>query len=489
MRFFRILKIFLFICFLSTSILSCTRQEVHIHDRHSLSYPLIASFGKKHSGTTLVLIDYHHDIGSPDFRILSSNWVGRLLQDTTIDKVLWVSGRDLLLPNRNARIAWLRRTLRHYAPSDAAAIEGRIELADWQSLREQTLPGPVAVTVDFDSFSHDPGDPPERFVDEIARWIARERPELLTLSLSAAYQKNPEIAWDCLERFIDVYSVLSPGSSWHLESGPYGQKAEGTEELTAWRTWENQRGIFGRRNMSFLPGASIWIAPPLALRERLLSLSMTAGDEASADILKGWADGGAREMEVTYPSSATDEALAAAAVSLEAGWFGALQSLPKTGSGNFGLVVRIQSNGGDRGCFAVYQGLSDLPSSAAYCARLAGKDPRYPEVQASEESTIDLEVSIFGPWEIMKNPEDFLPGLDSVLLKRGNETTLLQAPVAAERGYDRAVFLSRLSNKAGLGLDGWKKPGSTFYRAKTVWSRRSLSDIKSSSAYQKYEKK
>lgn len=443
---------------------------------------MVASFGKRHPGSTLVLIDYHHDIGMPDSRILSSNWVGKLLKDNAVDRVLWVSGRDLLLPNRNARIAWLRRNLCHYAPSDAASIESKIELVDWQSLREKTIPGPVAVTVDFDSFSHDPGDPRERFVDEIAEWIAREKPSLLTLALSAAYQKNPEIGWNCLDRFIGAYSSLAPDTSWYLEAGPYGQKAEGTEELTAWLAWENQRGVFGRRNRSFLPGATIWIASPLSLRARLLSLSVKAGDKTAVDILKGWADGGAKAMEENYSCSVTDEALFAAAASLEAGWSGVPQSLPKQGFGDFGLAVRIQSNGGDRGCFAIYHGLSDMKSSAAYCARLAAKDPRYPAVDAREANSLDLEVSIFGPWETMKGPEDFLPGLDSVLLKNGNDTTLLQAPVAAERGYDRAAFLSRLSNKAGLGLDGWKRPGVIFYRAKTVWSRRPMT-------YQKNEKK
>jgi Uncharacterized conserved protein len=301
---------------------------------------------------------------------------------------------------------------------------------------------------------------------------------LLTLSLSAAYQKNPEIGWNCLEQFIAAYSGKAARVSWYLEAGPYERKPEGTEELTVWREWDNRRDVFGRRNMQFLPGASVWIAPPLGLRDLLLSLSPRAGDATAVDILAGWANDGAKAMERNYPSSVTDDVLAAAAASLEACWSGTPESLPKMGSGNFGLAVRIQSDGADRGCFAVYQGLSDLSSSAAYCARLAAKDPRYPEVLAREASSLELEVSIFGPWEAMKGPEDFLPGLDSVLVKNGNETTLLQAPVAAERGYDRVAFLSRLSNKAGLGLDGWSRPGLAFFHAKTVWARRYLSSQK-----------
>jgi AMMECR1 domain-containing protein len=53
-------------------------------------------------------------------------------------------------------------------------------------------------------------------------------------------------------------------------------------------------------------------------------------------------------------------------------------------------------------------------------------------------------------------------------------TTLLQASLAVERGYDREAFLRVLSRKAGLGEDGWKRGGPTFRRAATIWYLRPM---------------
>ena len=75
------------------------------------------------------------------------------------------------------------------------------------------------------------------------------------------------------------------------------------------------------------------------------------------------------------------------------------------------------------------------------------------------------------------------------MLVDGDKLTLLQAPVASERGYGREEFLARLSNKAGLGEGDWKGRGLRFLRAATIWSRRPLSAVEASPCYQKYEKK
>jgi AMMECR1 domain-containing protein len=55
-----------------------------------------------------------------------------------------------------------------------------------------------------------------------------------------------------------------------------------------------------------------------------------------------------------------------------------------------------------------------------------------------------------------------------ILEDSDGEKTLLQATIALERNYTREEFLARLSNKAGLGLDGWKNNALHFYRAPTV---------------------
>ncbi|MDA8425127.1 MAG: AMMECR1 domain-containing protein [Treponema sp.] len=469
---------------------SCSRREVHVHDRHGLSFPLVESYAKNHRGTTLVLLDYHHDVGPLGGRALGSNWVGALIAEGAVDRVLWVSGRNLLLPNKNARIAWLRRKLSSFPPDEATRIESRISLIDWQELESRRLNGPVVVSLDFDLFCHDPGNPPGRFVDKIAAWAAGQRPGLLTLALSAAYETDADSAWRRLGRFIDDYGKAGGAkAAWFLEAGVRKTSAEGEEEQRAWRRWDAYRDSFGRRDESFFPGAAIWIAPPMEIRKRLLALSARPGDAAAADILSGWRDADLAELEGSFPQARTDAILASAAASLEGYWRGDPMPPPATGHEDAGLALRIQNDGGDRGCLAICRGVSDPDSAAVYCARGAARDPRYPPVLAAERNSLDLELSVFGPWRAMKGPYDFRPGLDSLLLLRGSEITLLQASVAAERGYGRRDFLARLASKARLGTEGWKTPGLRFLRSATLWSRRPLASIEASPGYQKYEKK
>lgn len=469
---------------------SCARPELHLHDRHCLSYPLVASYAKSHPGTTLVLLDYHHDVGPVGDDPSSSNWVGLLLRDRAVSRVLWVSGRDLLLPNRNARLAWLRRKLASFPPSEASRIESRITLADWHELEKKRLGGPLIVSLDFDLFCHDPGNPPERFVDEIGAWMRRQSPGLVTLALSAAYEGDAPSAWSRLERFAALYGRGASGrAAWFLEAGSRDPAAEGEEERTAWRLWDSRREAFGRRDAAFMPGAGIWISPPTGLRAALLRLGIRPGDETAKDMLSGWRDGDRADLERRFPQSATDEALAAAAVALEEVWRGGAPIPLKPGAAASGLALRIQKNGSDRGCLALYRGVSDPLAAAAYCASLAARDPRYPAVLSVERPALDLELSMFGPWREMSDPRDFRPGLDSLMLVDGDKLTLLQAPVASERGYGREKFLARLSNKAGLGEGGWKGRGLRYMRAATIWSRRPLSAVEASPCYQKYEKK
>lgn len=420
---------------------------------------------------------------------MSSNWVASLLHENAISRVLWVSGRDLLLPNRNARIAWLRRKLASYSPSESARIESRVVLTDWHELERQKLGGPLVVSLDFDLFCHDPGTPPERFVDEVAAWLGRQRSGLVTLALSAAYEQDASSAWSRLERFVVAYGRAARPAAWFLEAGPRNTQAEGLEEGEAWRSWENRRDVFGRRDATFFPGAGIWISPPPGLRASLLALSIKPGDETTRDILPAWRDDDLACLEAAFPDAATDEALAAAAAAIEDSWNGGIVLRPKESSAGIGLALRMQKKGSDRGCLALYRGVADPVAAAAYCARLAAKDPRYPAVLREERGALDLELSVFGPWRDMAGPLDFKPGFDSLMLIDGRELTLLQAPVAVERGYGREEFLSRLSNKAGLGLDGWRNKGLRFMRAATIWSRRPLIVIETGPDYQKYEKK
>jgi AMMECR1 domain-containing protein len=460
-------------------------------DRHGLSYLPVESFAKAHPGACLVLLDYHHDVGPLQGEPTSASWVGMLLERKIVSKVLWVSGRDLLTPNRNARMAWLHRKLSSFAPSEAASIAGGIELCDWHELEQRRIEGPLAITLDLDILCHDPGQPPERFLDEMARWMGRQRPGLVTVALSAAYQKGSAQAWAWLERFVREYGAMGRGARWLLDAGPFSARAEGEEEKAAWRLWESRPEAFQRQGEAFWPGAAIWLGAPPSLRSSLLDAKVEAGDASAAAVLSGWRDSDLSALEAGFGRERTDAMLSAAASALEELWRGARIEAPEpVPAVELGVALRLSRGDSDRGCLALYRGVAEPLAAARYCAQAAAADPRYAPVLSSERPLLSLELCAFGPWRDMNGPLDFRPGLDSLLLVRGGETTLLQAPVAVERGYDREAFLGRLSLKAGLPRDGWKEGGLVFRRAASVWSRRAMADIEADSqGSQKKEKK
>jgi hypothetical protein len=465
-------------------------SEIHVHDRHSLSYRLVEAYARAHPGTTLVLLDYHHDVGPLSPAASSSDWAGRLILEGRITRMVWVSGRDLLLPNKNARIAWLRRKVSSFTPAEAESILSKVELADWASLRAGRLKGPLAVCLDLDILCHDPGDPPGRFLDEIDEWMAKQRPSLLTVSLSAAYQREPSQAWSWLERFARGYAAPR-GARWYLEAGTRELVPEGAEEAKAWKAWERDPDEYQRAGAAFRPGSAIWIAPPATLRAALLERKIAAGDGAAADAIAGWTDPRLPALEEMIASGAGDRALGAAARALRDGWAGRRAPLPEPSSTvGLGLALRISRAGSDRGCLALPEGVAGLDAAAAYCAQEAAADPRYPPVAATEAPDLELELCLFGPWTAAEGALDFRPGLDSLILVDREATTLLQAPVAAERGYGHELFLRRLSLKAGLGPEGWKGEGVEFRKAVSAWSRRKLVDIEAGAqGLQKQEKK
>ena len=135
--------------------------------------------------------------------------------------------------------------------------------------------------------------------------------------------------------------------------------------------------------------------------------------------------------------------------------------------------MRFRNVEEDRGCLSLYEGISgkdnDIEEAVQFCAKEALIDPRYLPVRQEESADLYTNISVFGSWEKMTSPYDFQPGLHSLLLvDESGEKTLLQASIALERNYTREEFLARLSNKAELGFDGWKKNNLHFYRAKTI---------------------
>jgi AMMECR1 domain-containing protein len=151
-------------------------------------------------------------------------------------------------------------------------------------------------------------------------------------------------------------------------------------------------------------------------------------------------------------------------------------SLPSPGA-NEGLAVRLIADGKDRGCLAWYKNSGDMNLFAAFCAAQALNDPRYEPLRPPEAENTLVELLIFGDWQEMSKPTDFIPGYhnlwlnndhDIILMKSDN--TILQASLAVQRHYTKKDFLEKICVKAGLDKNAWKKDKKLVWRrSPAVW--------------------
>ena len=408
------------------------------------------------------MLDYHSDVHPGQRELTSVNWAGRLVEEKLVSKIIWVSGRTLLLPNRNARMKWLGRCLQDAYPETASFIKDRIQLCDYNDLIHLSLKKPYVITLDFDVFTKNPGPDPDAFTDELCTWIQMQKPDLLTLAFSASYETEPSAAWERFARFINNYQKKS---NWYFESGAFGEEVESLDDLN-----KESYNAYGR-------GAYVWLRAPDQVRDALLSKNAQPVNEEAKTIVAHWKNETLKELRQEFPPETItlyhDTAHTVLNDLLKNQKSPSFYSVPKqtcsiTDSKSRGVAVRFKTAETDRGCLSLYGGMTEMTDAVSYCAQEAQHDPRYTNISAGE--TLFINISLFGPWQQMSSPLDFTPGQDSVLMEdvATGERTLLQGAIALEHNYSREAFLSRLSHKAGLGFDGWKNEGIRFWKAPTL---------------------
>ena len=465
-------EIFAIFSLASCKIPSFKKTEIHLHDRHVLSYNLVKNFAEKNGACTLVLLDYHHDIHPGQNSLTSVNWAGRLAEEGFVSKIYWLSGRTLLLPNRNSRFDWLERSLKDAYPDVAEKMRAVTELVDWHDLQKIELKSPFVVTLDFDVFTKDTDNAPDDFVEELRSWIEAKKPELVTLAFSASYPKNPVQAWNWLEIFVRNWKGKA---DWFLESGEFGETAESNDDTKAWRIWNQNQKIFKDYDHSFYSGAYLWLNVSESLRKALVEKKIRAENREAENIISSWGDSDFLTLKEDFNRRKLEEFAELAFATLEKVWAGEefpepIQK-PKSDSETFGIAVRFTDSGIDRGCLSLYRGIAreDFDSAIKYCAQEAAHDPRYSPILKETSKNLAANISIFSEWEEMTDALDFIPGKHSLIVEtESGEKTLLQAAIALERGYTREQFLSRLTRKAGLGEDAWKHGKLKFSRADTI---------------------
>jgi uncharacterized protein (TIGR00296 family) len=134
-----------------------------------------------------------------------------------------------------------------------------------------------------------------------------------------------------------------------------------------------------------------------------------------------------------------------------------------------GVFVRVKINGVQRGCIGFYKGVGDVESAVKIAAVDAFfYDRRFVPIDKNELYDIEIQISICGKFEKMKNPKDFSPTDDIVMVTNNIKHAFMQGFIATENNYDKNEFITELEKKAGIR--DWEKKiiKCDYYKAKLM---------------------
>lgn len=138
-----------------------------------------------------------------------------------------------------------------------------------------------------------------------------------------------------------------------------------------------------------------------------------------------------------------------------------------------GCFVTLQKDGGLRGCIGNIEATRPLIDSVKENAlNAAFKDPRFPPLEASELSSIDIEISVLSvPQSLQyRDAHDLVeklnPGIHGVIIAKDWHSATFLPQVWRQLPRKRS-FLEHLCLKAGLDRNCWKD-GDLSVRVYTV---------------------
>jgi AmmeMemoRadiSam system protein A len=129
-----------------------------------------------------------------------------------------------------------------------------------------------------------------------------------------------------------------------------------------------------------------------------------------------------------------------------------------------GAFVTLRMTGELRGCIGYPDPTLPLLDVVERCAVSAAlSDPRFPPLSAAEWSRIDLEISVLGPIEPVRDISEVEIGRHGLIVELARRRGLLLPQVAIEWRWDAIEFASQTCAKAGLPRDAWAT-GATLYK-------------------------
>jgi AmmeMemoRadiSam system protein A len=122
-----------------------------------------------------------------------------------------------------------------------------------------------------------------------------------------------------------------------------------------------------------------------------------------------------------------------------------------------GAFVTLRKNGDLRGCIGSIRAMEPLYRAVASSAVSAAfRDPRFFPVRHEEMTQLELEISVMGPIEQVRDVTEIEVGRDGLIISQGRFAGLLLPQVATEHGWDRDTFLDQTCMKAGLPAGSWR---------------------------------
>jgi AmmeMemoRadiSam system protein A len=143
-----------------------------------------------------------------------------------------------------------------------------------------------------------------------------------------------------------------------------------------------------------------------------------------------------------------------------------------------GAFVTLRSRGALRGCIGYPEPELPLVEVIERCAVSAAiSDPRFPPLSAPEWNDVDVELSVLGPIEPVRDIADIVIGRDGLIAESGRRRGLLLPQVASEWKWDAAEFAAQTCIKAGLPRDAWQKGAKLFKFEAEVFGEADRADL------------
>ena len=129
-----------------------------------------------------------------------------------------------------------------------------------------------------------------------------------------------------------------------------------------------------------------------------------------------------------------------------------------------GAFVTLKQAGQLRGCIGHIEPQLPLVETICEMAQAAAlEDPRFAAVEAREEPSISIEISVMSPLEPVPDLALIEVGRHGLVVEHLGRRGLLLPQVAPEWGWDREEFLQHTCQKAGLPPDAYKRGAKMYW--------------------------